>query len=216
MVTSRSAPTTASCSSPTTARSTTSASCGRSSSRSGTRSTRLRHRGGAARLPRVGDRLLRPLQRHVGAGDPRPARRRDHDRAWCSPATTTASSRSTTRARVGPGAVRVGGQGGAGRSRARDGARPPVALRLPAARPPRPQAADRVRRHPGARRGHVGGGRRRRRARADVLDADAVDRRARPIRPSSAPASSARWSGDWSPTSPRAPACRAGSTRPRS
>ena len=38
--------------------------------------TDVRHRGGAARLPRVGDRLLRPLQRHVGAGDPRPSRRR--------------------------------------------------------------------------------------------------------------------------------------------
>ena len=91
----------------------------------------------------------------------------------------------------GAGAVRVGGQGGAGRSRARDGARPAVALRLPAARPPRPPAADRVRRHPGPGRGHVGGGRRRRRARADVLDAGTVERRPGRSAPSSAPASSA-------------------------
>ena len=35
--------------------------------------TVVRHRGRAARLPRVGHRLLRPLQRHVGARDPRPS-----------------------------------------------------------------------------------------------------------------------------------------------
>ena len=142
----------------------------------------LRHRGRAARLPRVGDRLLRPLQRDVGA-------RR------CS---TCARHSQTPRARprplrhqaavlravdLGPGAVRVGGQGGARRSRARDRARPAVAVRLPAPRAPRPQAADRVLRHPRAGRGHVGGRRRRRRARADLLDAHAHDRRrARPGR----------------------------------
>ncbi len=75
------------------------------------------------------------------------------------------------------GGVRVGGQGGAGRPGARHRARSAVVVRLPAARSPRPQAADRVRRHPGARRGHVGGGRRRWRARADVLDAHAHHRR---------------------------------------
>ena len=57
-------------------------------------------------------------------------------------------------------------------------ARPAVALRLPAARAARPQAADRVRRGARARRGDVGGGRRRRCARADLLDAAAVHRRA--------------------------------------
>ena len=74
-------------------------------------------------------------------------------------------------------ALRVGDQGGARRPRARHRARPPVAVRLPAARPPRPQAPDRLRRHPCARRGHVGGGRRRRRARADLLDAHPHHRR---------------------------------------
>ena len=75
------------------------------------------------------------------------------------------------------GAVRVGGQGRARRPRARDRARPAVALRLPVARAARPQAADGLHRDPRPGGGDVGGGRRRRRARADLLDADAHDRR---------------------------------------
>ena len=58
----------------------------------------LRHRGGAACLRGMGHRLLPPLQRHVGARDPR--RARGHAASWCSRATTSASSRSSTRVTV--------------------------------------------------------------------------------------------------------------------
>ena len=170
-----------SCSSPTTARSTTSASCGPSSSRSGTRSTPRATPRSCCTPTSSGAPTASPASTACG-------------RSPSSTSATVTAPRPAPRARprplrhqaallravgLGPGALRVGSEGGARRSRARDRARPPVALRLPAARAPRPQAPDRVRGHPGAGRGDLGGGRRRRRARADLLDA----RRCRPTRP---------------------------------
>ena len=80
-------------SSPTTARSTTSASCARSSSAPGTASaSRTDTEVVLARLRGVGPEARRALQRHVRARDLGP-----RERASCSsPATATGSSRSTT------------------------------------------------------------------------------------------------------------------------
>ena len=134
--------------------------------------TALRHRGGAARLPRVGDRLLRPLQRHVGARHARPARRRrTPPRARPRPLRDQAALLRHVRER--PRAVRVGDQGAARRSGAPHRARAPVALRLPAPRPPRPPTADGVRRRARARARDVGGRRRDGCPRAHLLGAGA-------------------------------------------
>ena len=70
--------------------------------------------------------------------------------------------------------------------------------------------------HPGARRRDLGGGRRRRRARAEPTGRRRCRPTRPPIPPSSAPGSSVRSSAGWSPTSPPAPACREASTRRRS
>ena len=142
-VTSPSAPTTAGCSSSTTARSTTSGSCAPSSKPLGhTFPPRATPRSCSTPTLEWGTDCFARFNGmwalailDLRADEPA-------SRGSCSRATTTASSRSTgpgrARARI---AVRVRDQGAARRPRARRRARPPVAVRLPAARAARPPAA---------------------------------------------------------------------------
>ena len=135
---------------------------------------------------------------------------------WCSPATTSASSRCTTRVRPRAASCSRRRRRRCSPTRPRDGVGPAVALRLPAARAPRPPAADRVR-----RASAPSPPRRGRSSTPTVCTSRRTGRPALaptppPTRPSSAPASSGRSSAASWPTSPPARASRAGSTRRRS